>query len=79
MTVSALKMIHCYILNVVVVTISEIIKYCTLKKRAQTRALLLFTMFSIVSIHNGNDSFTINNTSIKDCFVGFINWHLNDI
>lgn len=33
MTVSALKMIHCYILNVVVVTISEIIKYYTLKKK----------------------------------------------
>ena len=34
MTVSALKMIHCYILNVVVVTISEIIKYYTLKKKS---------------------------------------------
>ena len=34
MTVSALKMIHCYILNVVVVTIIEIIKYYTLKKKS---------------------------------------------
>ena len=34
MTVSALKMIHCYILNVVVVTIIEIIKYYILKKKS---------------------------------------------
>ena len=42
-------------------------------------ASLLFTMFSVISIHNCNDSFTIDNTSIKDCFVSFIDRHLNDV
>lgn len=33
MTLSALKMVHCYVLNVVVVTLIETIKYFTLKKK----------------------------------------------
>ncbi len=33
MTLSALKMVHCYVLNVVVITLIETIKYFTLKKK----------------------------------------------
>ena len=34
MTVSALKMIHCYIMNVVIVSIVEVIKYSILSKKS---------------------------------------------
>ena len=34
MTLSALKMIHCYIMNVVIVSIVEVIKYYTLSKKS---------------------------------------------
>ena len=34
MTLSALKMIHCYIMNVVIVSIVEVVKYSILSKKS---------------------------------------------